>query len=150
RKRAPHEQRADTASGQIDACEHGQSKRAGAQGADGVPHTDEVGRGVGDVGATRVIFGAEGPRARLAFFAVGIAPDGAPVWVDLLARLAGNAPRRCGIALQTLRLARPRAGLRSRHAAMLYDARHAAHRIGATAEAEQVDAVARLPHAHDL
>ena len=53
-----------------------------------------------------------------------------------------------GIALQ--RPHAPAGPDRRRHAAGLEDAAHAAHGVGAAAEAEQVDAVAGLPDADDL
>ena len=84
-----------------------------------------------------------------ALVAIGIALDRAAVLIDVLDRFGGDAPGRSRIAPQ-----RPHApaGLPNRggHAASLEHAAHAARRVGAAAETEQVDAVAGLPDADDL
>ena len=80
--------------------------------------------------------------------AKGIALDRAAVLIDVLDGFGGDAPRRFRIALQ--RPHAPAGPDRRRHAAVLEHAAHAAHRVGAAAEPEQVDAVAGLPDADDL
>ena len=101
-------------------------------------------------GTARAVLGAEATGARLTLLAIGIARDRAAVLVDVLDGLGSDAARGLGIALQPPRLAGALAMDGRRHAAVLEHARHAAHGVGAAAEAEQIDAVARLPDADDL
>ena len=86
--------------------------------------------------------------ALLALVVQGVALDRAAVLVDVLDGFGGDAPRRFQVALQWPHA--PAGSDRRRHAAVLEDAADAAHRVGAPAEAEQVDAVAGLPHTDDL
>src|SRR5438874_10168108 len=88
--------------------------------------------------------------ARFALLVVGIALDRAAVLVDVLDGFRGNAAGRGDVTLQTPRLSRSLAANRRRHTAIFQHAGHAAHGVGPAAEAEQIDAVTRLPHADDL
>ena len=81
---------------------------------------------------------------------IGIALDRTAVLVDVLDGLGGDATRRFEIALQRPDPPSVLADDGSRHATVFQHAGDAAHRVGAAAEAEQIDAVARLPDADDL
>jgi hypothetical protein len=144
RKQEERLREADAGERQRGAADQSRRQQVASQRRDGVEHADEERHGVGRTIVVAGVLLPEVGRERLALLHVGRVLRRTDELVDLLHRLLGDRRRSAEIAPQRCAVRHP-----GGYAAQREHRRKAPDRVGAAAEAEQVDAVAGFVNPHD-